>query len=193
MFKRKCPNCAKKIEKKFNFCPYCGLSFKRQKEEEDFGMLGKDDFFSEAKAFSQEISMPLGMNKIMNSLIKQLNREMGGGLNGFKIQISTGKPKIKEEQPRFNHLLSEEEIERRKGLPKIEAESNVRRMSESIIYEISVPGVKSKDDISINNLETGIEIRAYSRDFCYIKTIPLKVEVLGYRVKSGMLFLELKG
>ena len=33
MFKKKCPACAKKIEKKFSYCPYCGISFKSGNNE----------------------------------------------------------------------------------------------------------------------------------------------------------------
>jgi len=45
----------------------------------------------------------------------------------------------------------------------------------------------------ITELETGIEIRAYSKDKCYIKVIPLKVEVLNWRVGEEMVFVEFKG
>ena len=148
------------------------------------------------------------MSKIMNSLMKQLQKEMGemgsveGGMpKGFKIQISTGKPQIeqlpvqqKQVRPKINmHGVSEKELERREKLKRTDAESKVRRLTDRIIYEINVPGVKRKNDIVITKLEEGIEIRAYSKDKCYVKVIPLKVEILGWYLKSDVLFVELKG
>ena len=34
MLKKKCPHCEKKIERKFNFCPYCGFPFKKITEQD---------------------------------------------------------------------------------------------------------------------------------------------------------------
>ncbi len=69
MFKKKCSACAKKVEKKFNYCPYCGVSFKAGNDSKDFGMLGRDD--SERRV-QQDLGLPLGLNGIVNSLVKQL-------------------------------------------------------------------------------------------------------------------------
>jgi hypothetical protein len=41
MFKKKCSNCNKKIERDFDFCPYCSSPTKDHKKE--YGLLGKDD------------------------------------------------------------------------------------------------------------------------------------------------------
>ena len=206
--KKKCPSCGNKIERRFVYCPYCGVGFRKKKDEDNFGMLGRDDVIE--KQMSNEVKMPLGLNKIMNSLMKQLEKEMGGsgevkGVDGmpkgFKIQISTGKPQIrqlpvqeKHTMPKINmHKVSEKELARREKLKRTNAESKVRRLSDRIIYEISVPGVKNKNDVVITKLEEGIEIRAYSKDKCYVKVIPLKVEILGWYLKSDVLFVELKG
>ncbi|MAH49515.1 hypothetical protein CMI37_27075 [Candidatus Pacearchaeota archaeon] len=205
MLKKKCPNCAKKIEKKFSYCPYCGLGFRKQRDEENFGMLGRDDVIEREP--TPEIKMPFGLNKIMNSLVKQLEKEMGnmgevqpgGGGRGFKIQISTGKPQVKQmpmqkkEEKMIMPVISERELERREGLERTDADSKVKRLSDKIVYEINVPGVRGKDDVIITRLEEGIEIRAYSKDKCYVKVIPLKVEVLGWYLKQDVLVVELKG
>jgi len=206
MLKKKCPSCGKKIERKFVYCPYCGLGFKKHKKESDFGMLGSDDIIE--KEIANEIKMPLGLNKLMNSLMKQIEKEMGeigsvqnGMPKGFKIQISTGRPQIKQlpvqnkpEELKINmYRASPGEMARREKLERTDAESKVRRLSDRIIYEISVPGVKSKSDVVITKLEEGIEIRAYSKDKCYVKVIPLKIEILGWYLKRDVLFVELKG
>tara|TARA_Y100000310_G_scaffold339940_2_gene434183 strand:- start:1098 stop:1742 length:645 start_codon:yes stop_codon:yes gene_type:complete len=213
MLKKKCPSCGKKIERKFSYCPYCGLGFRKQRDEENFGMLGKDDVVE--KETANEIKMPFGLNKIMNSLMKQIEKEMGelgedrpkgggGGTGrGFKIQISTGKPQIqqwpvqnKEKKQESEKIelprISEKELERREKLKRTDAESRIKRLSDRIIYEINVPGVKNKNDVIISKLEEGIEIRAYSKDKCYVKVIPLKVEILGWYLRKNILFVELK-
>ena len=79
MFKKKCPSCAKKIDRKFGYCPWCGEALKALKEREDFGMLGRDDFVEENNA-GEQIKLPFGLNKIMESLMKQLDKEMGKSL-----------------------------------------------------------------------------------------------------------------
>jgi len=203
MFKKKCPSCAKKIEKKFNFCPYCGVSFKSRSEQENFGMLGRNDSRGEVR---EEVKLPLGMNKIMNSLVKQLESQLGnmdlgegqGIPKGVKIRVARGPgmnqvvrkaPEKKvEEVPR----VSDEENERRMGLPKVEGESKVKRLSDTIIYEITAPGVKKKNDVVLTELATGLEIKAYSNDKCYVKFIPLKVEVVEFYVEKEKVVVELK-
>ena len=83
-------------------------------------------------------------------------------------------------------------MRRRRTLPMKDAESIVRRLSDRIIYEISVPGVKDKKDITITKLEDGIEIRAYSKLNCFFKSLPIKAEILRYYLDQGRLFFELK-
>jgi len=204
MLKRKCPGCNKKVERKFNFCPYCGMSFKAKKEQDNFGMLGRDDFLPEfEKELNQGFRMPFGLGKIMNSLVKQLEKELEKDIKqnqnfpqGFRIQVSTGQPKIQQTQKRKiikqPIKISQEELKRRSKLPKQEAVANIRRLSDRIIYELSVPGVTSGKDVLITKLEDSIEIKAYSKDKCFVKTIPLKVEIIGYYVKDNKLFIELK-
>jgi hypothetical protein len=206
MLKRKCPSCAKKIERKFNFCPYCGESFKVRRDRDDFGMLGRNDSGDDVRV---EQKLPFGMEKIMGSLVKQLERSMGnmnfdnmeGMPKGFKINIVRGNPRQVKIKKRMNEMekkkiempsISAEEAERRMSLKKVEAGSKIRRLADRIIYEIDAPGVQEKDDVVVTELATGFEIRAYSGDRCYVKFIPLKVELIGYSVKSEKVFVELK-
>lgn len=201
MFKKKCPSCAKKIDRKFNYCPYCGKSIKTHYEKENFGMLGREDVAD--NNLVSEIKLPLGLNKIMNSLMKQIEKEMSqmdsveGMPKGFKIQIKTGMPQqirqVIPDKKIINEPISDEENERRKNLKKVEASSKVRRIGDKIVYEISTPGVKLKKDVVVTKLESGIEIRAYSKNKCYVKTIPLEVEIARYYIEDERLFVELKG
>ena len=209
MFKRKCPACAEKIERKFNFCPYCGASFKARKEKGDFGMLGRND---SGDGMRVEQKLPFGMERIMGSLVKQLEKSMGdmnfegqGMPKGIRINVVRGKPalvsrreavggreKVEKERVKVPEI-SGAEAERRLGLKKVGAESRVRRLADRIIYEIDAPGVVRKDDVVVTELASGLEIRAYSDDKCYVKFIPLKVELISYSVRSDRVFVELKG
>lgn len=209
--KKKCPGCGEKVESKFKYCPWCSFALKKQEIEENFGMLGKDD---EIQRALQQANLPMGLNGMLGGLMKQLEKEMAS-MNqdpnaikprGFKIQISAGMPKMQMigpgqnkpniELPHGNDLIeevSEDERIRRSGLKRVEAKSTIRRLPEGIIYEIKAPGVKSKKDVVITKLEQSMELKAYSKDRCYVKTIPMKVEVIGISVKDDTVFLKLKG
>ncbi|MFH0711634.1 MAG: zinc ribbon domain-containing protein [archaeon] len=200
MFKRKCVSCARKVDRKFNFCPYCGESFKARREKDDFGMLGEDDFGDDVGI---EQKLPFGMEKIMGSLVKQLEKQMGnmnfdGMPKGIRINIVRGRPQMRQvvrEAPKKKReivRISDEEGRRRMGLKKIEAESKVRRLADRIVYEIDAPGVRDKNDVVVTELATGLEIRVYSKDKCYVKLIPLKVELIEYYVRSEKVFVELR-
>lgn len=202
--KKKCSFCGEKIERKFSFCPYCGGSFKKKSEKENFGMLGRDDFVDE-REIANEIKLPFGLNKIMNGLMKQMDKQLeemmrnsnGKAPKGFKIQISRGNPQIKRvQQPQKKEtpqtIISPEEANRRAKLPRVDADSKVKRLSDRIVYEIPAPGVKSKKDIVVTKLEDGVEIKAYSKDKCFVKVIPLKIEIYGCYVEDGKVFVEMK-
>ena len=198
--KRKCPACARKIERKFSYCPYCGVGFKGRSEKGDFGMLGIDDSGEEVEV---EQKLPFGMEKIMNSLIGQLERQMNnmnaseGMPRGFQVRISRGSPQGRvvqafPEKKAKGLKVSDEENERRMGLVKVDAKSRVRRLGDRIVYEIEAPGIRRKEDVVLTKLATGLEIKAYSDERCYVKFIPLTVEVIGYGVRGEKVVVELK-
>lgn len=199
MFDKKCRECGEKIQRKFRYCPWCGASLKKVKNE--FGMLGESDFGN----IAPDMGLPFGLGKVVDSLVKQLEKEMGSmdlnaqGLpKGFKIQIGKAPVNVNQvvrNEPKKvqNFIVGEEEAERRRKLEKVEASTKVKRLGDLIVYEIDTPGVSEKKDVVITELETGLEIRAYSKDKCYVKTIPLKVEILGWKVGSGKVFVEFRG
>src|SRR4030042_2092921 len=108
--KKKCQKCRKKIDEKYSFCPYCGSMSDSENDEEEWGMLGKNDLTSPMN----EIKLPIGFNALFNSLMKNLSKEFDEQLSqnhfsqpdkpkkikkdGISISISTfgdGQPKIK--------------------------------------------------------------------------------------------------
>ena len=194
MFGRKCPSCAKKIDKKFNYCPYCGKSFRQSREEENYGILGKDDAID---LFGNQIKLPFGMGKIIGSMIKQLEKQLNEGEKlprDFKIKITSGPQKqiLRESKnPKIINPFSKEEFEKKARLPKVEADSKMRRLSDRVIYEIEVPGVKSEKEVLLTELVSGFEVKAYSNEKCFTKFIPF-TEIIGHYVKNEKLFIELQ-
>jgi HSP20 family molecular chaperone IbpA len=71
--KKKCPNCREKINGSYNFCPYCQAPLHDFESEdiEDWGMLGRNDSVD-----TDEIRLPMGLNTIFNSLVKNLNKQL---------------------------------------------------------------------------------------------------------------------
>lgn len=228
MFNKKCPRCNRKKEKDFDFCPYCGLDFRqsnRAKKEQDFGLLGSDDFDNFQAMPNMNIKMPFGMDGMFNSLLKEVDkqfREMDKemskertdmekvkkpNMNSISISISTAsgkKPEIRVstsgpgfETSQFKEAdikneLSDEKAKALAKLPKKEAEASVRRLSNKIIYELSLPGVSNIKDIIINKLENSVEIKAFSKDKAYFKLIPINLPILDYKLKDSKLVLEFK-
>ena len=70
-------------------------------------------------------------------------------------------------------------------------QTNIRRLSNKIIYEIQIPGVKSIEDVSIVKLQNSIEIKAITKDKAYEKTIKISFPILDYKIQENNLILEL--
>lgn len=227
MFKKKrCRNCGKKISNNYDFCPYCGAQLRDFFEEnsEDWGLLGKDDFNYEG------IKLPMGLNTLFNSLLKNLNKQMDefedakkekktgmkkGGV-GISIYTSGNKPpkirvtsfgnmpKFKEKEKQIKKSIKKiknlPQISSKKfsGLSKKEPETDIRRLSNKIVYEIKMPEVKSIKDISITQLESSIEIKALAtpkgrkKRYVYYKIIPVNLPIRKYNLSNEKLVLELE-
>lgn len=77
--KKKCNNCNRKIEKDFEYCPYCA----RPLHKKDYGLLGKDDYMTGLnESMPSNLGGMLGngfMEKMMASAIKMVEKEMQKG------------------------------------------------------------------------------------------------------------------
>jgi hypothetical protein len=79
MFKKKCSHCNKKVEKEFDFCPYCANPTKDHKKE--YGLLGlNDDMFEELESNKKPQKSFSLMDKLIgsafNTAIKMVEKEM---------------------------------------------------------------------------------------------------------------------
>lgn len=216
MFKRKeCKNCKRKINSDYLFCPYCGFSSESKKE--NWGMLGKSDSnVPEQMSFLSGNILNNGMlGKMLNSAMKMLEKEMRNqgsisteGLTGKNFELiingkkidpknikvsKTPVPKLIQEPKKksFANPFSQRNMEKVSKLPKENPSTNIRRLSDKIIYELDVPGVKSIKDVSIVPLENSIEIKAISKDKLYSKLIPINFPIINYSLNSEKLILEL--
>ena len=217
MFKKKCPKCNKKIEKSYDFCPHCGKNFKSENDDKDFGFLGKNDFTENNEPLGIGGSF---MNKIINKAMKELptimksmeeqmnseiqnpnnnpnqkpnfpnsNMKIKFMVNGKEVPINkpTQQTEPQKIQPR---QISEEKIQQIAKLPRKEPKTKMKRLSETLIYELSVPGVKDVQDILINQLENSIEIKAISKEKLYSKTININLPIIRYTLIKGILIIE---
>jgi len=217
--KKKCENCGEKINDSYNFCPYCRISL--GDFEDDMGMLGKNDldFFENMKmpmGFNTLFNSVLkNLNKQFTQMDEQerkIQKFPKGKTrkSGISISISTSQGKspeikiksfgnspqdkqerIEKEVRPFLKSFTEKDAKEFSRLPKKEPSTEVRRLSNKVIYEMKLPGVKSLDKISINQFENSIEIKALTKEKAYSKIIPINLPIKKYNLEKGKLILEL--
>lgn len=200
--RKKCPRCNTKVKEKYSFCPSCGKNISNSEDIQEWGMIGKNDF----ESITNEIKMPAGINMLFNTLMKNIDKEMKKQEkqpHGISISIATnngipekinvqginqGKKDLKKE--RFSKKISENKIKEMIKLPREEPITSMKRLSNSILYEIKMPGVKSIDDIAINSNENSIEIKALTKEKTYFKVIPFGLPIINYSLEKDILILE---
>jgi len=217
MFKRnKCSKCKKSISKKFEYCPYCGSHVD---DNEDYGMLGKNDS-NEIEQFSKGLFGGIGgkmMNRMLGSAMKMLEKELQKEMKDMKKQpmpksnfqffINGKKVNIDDmDMPTMNQKIptrkkqkiilphpSEDTISSSKDLPRKEASSKLKRIHNKVVYEIDLPGVNSIDNVLINKLEGSTEVKAFAKNKVLFKNLPVTLPLIAYHLKDRKLFLEFQG
>lgn len=221
MFGEKCPKCSKRVKSKYDFCPYCGINLNPEADLDngEYGFLGKDDLND--LGIKLPFGFNALMKPLMKELSKQmtdLDKEIKGeqkhfkeepkrtkAVKSFSIHIgipgqnpivlnsgNSGAQIITKNKKEFNlPKVSDNNLESLKNLPRKEPKTNVRRLSDRIIYEIGLPGVNSLDKINISNLEDGIEIKAIGKDVIFTKMIDVSLPLKRYDFKDNLLILEL--
>ena len=77
--KKECKRCDVKSSSKYNFCPNCGVPFNVKNPDEDYGILGENDF--DEKDFNMNGNIFGGisgkmMGKMFESAVRMLEKEM---------------------------------------------------------------------------------------------------------------------
>ncbi|GBE20543.1 hypothetical protein BMS3Abin17_01284 [archaeon BMS3Abin17] len=224
MFKKKtCRRCGEKTSNKHRFCSNCGYPINKSSNDEDWGLLGKDD---NSQNVEDPFSMPFGgisgkmINKMFGSMMNMLEKEMTKefsktnsqpsrkipqrtnirlmingkeiNLNNIENQAVQAKKQVKTKVKKPLILsFSQENLKKFSKLQKQEPLTDIRRLSNKVIYEINMPEVKSIKDVSIMRLENSIEIKAVGKNKAYFKLIPISLPITDYNISKGKLILEL--
>lgn len=146
---------------------------------------------------SQGISISIGGSPDGRPVIRV--KKFGPGADQIRKRIINEKNKEIETQSQNKMSVKKEltkaEKEKLKQfakLPREEPKTNIRRLSDRIIYEILVPGIKDKRNIIINKLPNSIEIKAFTKNKAYFKLIPLGLPITKHYLEKDKLILELK-
>ena len=219
--KKRCDNCGEKTSEKHNFCPFCRAPLNDgELNTEDWGLLGKTDSIEEIKLPMGFNHLFNSLMKGMNAQFKELEKQTKSPTQsqkgpevkkgGISISISTSGnrppeikvtsfgnvPEFKEREKQIENKvkalkLPSSDGKKFSGIPKKEPETNIRRLSNRVVYEINMPGVKSIEDVSIIQLENSIEIKALAKDKVFHKIIPISLPIRDYNLSKGKLVLEL--
>jgi len=216
MFKKRCPKCEKKIEKSYDFCPYCGRNLKSRYDEEDYGFLGKNDFINKDTNSMLNIGGSF-LDKMINNAMKMIEKQMQEIPNSFEQNIKRAPSKmpsnmrirfmvngreipiVQADEPQKQQIqnpkkinLSEEQKKQLAKLPRKEPKTTMKRLSGKLVYELAVPGVNNIQDIIINKLENSIEIKAISKNKVYSKNLNVNLPISRYSLDNENIILELK-
>ncbi len=195
--KKKCPNCKSNIKSSSNFCQDCGYPLNNKKKG-DWGILGRNDLSNEPlkkSSFFDNLGQNLidkMMKSAFNMVEKEMKREMKNPegemqvfINGKKVN-PVGNKKIVQTFP----VISKKNLKNISGLPKVEPVTEVKRMSDKIVYRLKIPGVSSIENLSIIRVENGFEIKAVSKGEVYFKSLPINLDMINYKLFKGNLVLE---
>ena len=204
MFSKKqdCPKCKSSIKQEFDFCPHCGCDIRSpEKDLQDYGLLGKHDMTQTplvgggSMGFSDKI-----LNSIFTQLMKTLEQQMRGAAprqaentevrqlpNGIILTVNTQRnPSARVSKRR---TLSEAQMKRMAALPRAEAKTDVRRLSDRVLYELKAPGVGSVEDVFVSKVESGYEVKVISEKKVYVNSLQIDLPLKGYSLdEKGVTF-----
>jgi len=195
--KLKCINCTEKIDKEFSFCPYCGIRTKDDIDElQEYGMIGRTDIHQNPTQID-----PLGgiLNSLVSSLIKNIQvnvqqidpLEMQNSPNGgIKIRIGNNSPQKKKVQRVKTKEMSEEQLDKLSKFPRTTAKTNVKRLGDKVVYELSAPGIQSTEDVFVSKLESGYEVKAIGKNKIYVNSLPITLPIKSYSIDNKGLVVE---
>ena len=201
-----CDNCNSKISEKYSFCPYCGDSMTDDlNDQEDYGLLGKKDMVDEELAQNAMLggfnvadkligSLMQNLVKNLESQFKEMDKsEIKSHPNGIRIKLGPH-PAMKQNQPQkqkiVNRPITSKQIERIGSLPKVEAKTNIKRLSDKVLYEFSASGVSSPEDVLVSKLESGYEVKAIGKTKVYTGSCPVNLPLKGFSLSEKGIVME---
>jgi hypothetical protein len=195
-----CPQCRSKLKESYDFCPYCGLDIRNpERDERDYGMLGKNET---GAPLAGGVGMGAGisdkiLNSLVGSLMKALESQMRGvemspevQANGNGITIRVGPAQGKKASQTKKRVVTDEQVKRMTNLPRAEAKTDVRRLSDRVVYEIKAPGITSVEDVFVSKVESGYEVKAIGKNKVYINSLQIDLPLKSYAVTDKGLTVE---
>lgn len=203
----KCRRCGSGVDDKWKFCPRCGsrvqtgiLSsiFERMEKEmkatdkdfeRDFEVLDISPFFrkpTRSGGFSIKI-LKSGREKPKFSV------KTFGNFDKREVEGEMGKLGLKNIRRSSENMSGGNRMQIEKARTTEEPKTSVKNIGDRILVEISLPGVKSSDDIEIRPLENSIEVKALAGDKAYFKilTKPEKSKIINKRFENHILSIEI--
>lgn len=197
--REKCNFCKKEVESKFSYCPYCGKpTIDEAQLQKEFGLLGNsDEELSQnplaATGILGQIIAPM-MQGFAKSLMEQMSEsqpEIQQLPNGISIRINSEAPRKRYRQVKpLKTEVSEKQLKKMSGLPRVSAKTKIKRLSDKIIYDLEAPGVEDIKDIFISKLETGYEIKAITKNKVYTNSLPVNLPLLQYSFNEKGISVE---
>ena len=198
-----CPKCKSEIAEKYSFCPWCGLHLiNPQKELKEFGMLGRSDIADDEMirhAFASNMSMAdKFIGSLMNSVLKNIDMqirevettEVKSMPNGIRIRVGAPVQQRRRESKMTNRQLTEQQLTRMSKLPRSEAKTNVRRLADKVVYDLTAQGIESEDDVFVSKTESGYEIKAIAKNKVYVNSVPVNLPLRGFSLHDKGLTVE---
>ena len=192
--KKECTYCGRKVSKKFRFCPYCG---KRLVEK-----IGIFDYLKRRFKI---------LDRFFEEEFPEFEDWRGGGIfvkieSGFgekpKIEVKTSgeykklEPEIRKKlglKPRICEVEEVKPKKERKIKEVEEPKTEIKDLGRMKIIKISLPGVKSEDDLEIKRLSQSVEIKGFARDKTYFTLIPIPKNCsISKNFKNGILEIRVE-
>ncbi|MFA5258652.1 MAG: zinc ribbon domain-containing protein [Candidatus Pacearchaeota archaeon] len=174
MFGKKCSKCNKKASKGYDFCPFCGNSFKfnnSKEDKEDYGILGRDDFIDGNPFISSSSST---MDKLFDSAFKMAEKLV-------EKQMRVMSEEMKENRPQPNSVNSPNSPSNL----DIQFFVNGKRVFPQSVQKVPVSKTVPKDAIKIENNLSKLQIEKFSK-------FPKSEPASKIRRLSGKLIYELE-
>lgn len=182
-WEKKCKNCSTKIDKKWVFCPSCGIDLKE--------VQGKGIFQQVDKEFRQ-IDKMLEM-KVPRFMLRPPLKAKGVSITITADNVSPPKINVQTygEHKHTHHEHKHEDKPLRTTKVTEEPEAKIQKNQNKQVITLNLPDVKNLEDIEIKQLNQSIEIKAFASDKTYFKLIPIPSNAsVNNEFKDGVLKIE---
>lgn len=179
--------CGKNIDKKWNFCPYCGRRIDKGFRFKFPGFSRKEENIEdEFQMMNKQVEQMFKMFGLPGKVNVKVMRGEPGGMVPVQPRTMQKKKKIKAESP---------PEEPKKVKEMLEPITKMTKTVDGLKTVMQLPGVKSGKDVKIRKFTESIEIRAYADQRGYFKVIPVgpNSEIIDKKFANEMLKLVIKG